>query len=398
MIEQPKRFLYVPSLSSGNSRVWLLKDEYISPNVPSRFYDDKYPEKFRYPYFLLSAGHVPLNPNFRARMGLEKSLVIGDSGGHQICTGAVKWDNFKKRRDAVFEFLESCSDIAMNLDIPPRVVYENRFQEALDISLDNFKYFEKKQTGKTDFLNILQVRSDQETEYWYNTVKGLNFKGWSVGSAGSIRKIMYTMALLAKNKELEKSDCKWLHYLGLTSVTYLFLFAMMQKHFNARYGNRLTLMTDSSSPNRATVFGQYYFNIEWKRMSYMSLTFSHKQTEYNPEMPLPCVLGCPACKDKTMKDLMEFDNYGSMLCTNHNLHLLNWIIDSVNCLVDMPYHAIDSILPKEFNLVNQSIGEILDSRDPIATYQKYVLLYERLSANYELKPDGGIADNFFSFE
>ena len=35
----------------------------------------------------------------------------------------------------------------MNLDLPPRLKNEGKFQECLDISLDNFKYFQEKQDG-----------------------------------------------------------------------------------------------------------------------------------------------------------------------------------------------------------------------------------------------------------
>jgi hypothetical protein len=52
---------------------------------------------------------------------------------------------------------------------------EGRFQEALDISLDNFKYFEKKQSGKTNFLNVIQGTFTDEYSTWYHKFKDFDF-------------------------------------------------------------------------------------------------------------------------------------------------------------------------------------------------------------------------------
>ena len=91
--------------------------------------------------------------DFRDQLGLDDGvLVFGDSGGFQIATGALKWD--KTIRERIFHWLEANSDVAANLDIPPRAKYENRFAESMEISFDNFKWFEKHQSGKTKFLNV----------------------------------------------------------------------------------------------------------------------------------------------------------------------------------------------------------------------------------------------------
>jgi len=397
-----QRFIYFPSLSSGNSRYWLLRDRHFengTHNCTSRFYHKDYPEKFQHPAFLISAGHCPTaKKTFAEEMGLQDALVMGDSGGHQIATGAVPWDALKKKRDEIFEWLEETSDISMNLDIPPRVTYENRFQEALEISLENFRYFADKQTGKTDFVNILQVRSEGETAAWYNAVKGLPFKGWGIGSAGSIRKIMYTVALLLENGEFDKKDNQWFHYLGVTNVSYLFLLSMLQRQFNQRYHGRVKFSTDSSSPNRATIFGQYYFNVEWKKMAYMAMTFPKNGVEYDKSMPLPCELDCPACAGRTFEAVAGFDEYSYMTMTNHNMHIFQWIIENVNKIVDCPTEVMNTILPSDFIKLYNSIGEMLESDKPLNIYAKYTHLYDKLSSTYNITGDNTVMEKFFKFD
>ena len=130
-------FCYYPSLSSGASKAWLQKNVELSPGVTSRFYSDDYPEKFRHKYFLITAGHHYKKEDMRQRLGLDDSVqVIGDSGGFQLATGAIDWDpSFK---ETIFTWLENNSDIALNLDLPPRVKLTGKFDYCLETSVDNF--------------------------------------------------------------------------------------------------------------------------------------------------------------------------------------------------------------------------------------------------------------------
>ena len=76
----------------------------VKPGLSCRFYDKDFPERWRHPYFLITAGHHYKWADARQRYGLEDDvLVLGDSGGFQLATGAIKWDPSKR-------FLASCSD------------------------------------------------------------------------------------------------------------------------------------------------------------------------------------------------------------------------------------------------------------------------------------------------
>jgi hypothetical protein len=159
-----KKFIYYPSLSAGSMVSAFKKDTKFSDGTTMRFFAKEYPEEWRHPYFLITAGHHYKKMDFRQQIGLDDNvLVFGDSGGFQIATGALKWDG--TIREKIFHWLEANSDVAANLDIPPRVTFENRFQDSMDISFDNFKWFETHQSGKTKFLNVIQGTYNEE----YNT-------------------------------------------------------------------------------------------------------------------------------------------------------------------------------------------------------------------------------------
>ena len=112
-------------ISSGlHNWITLIKDDKLSSGVPCRFYSDDYPEKFRHKYFLVTAGHYYKKMDIRQQMGLgDDVLVFGDSGGYQIATGALKYSD--DLREKIFHWLEANSDVAANLDIAPKTVYEN---------------------------------------------------------------------------------------------------------------------------------------------------------------------------------------------------------------------------------------------------------------------------------
>ena len=165
MENKQKEFIYFPSLSAGGFASALIKNEKLSSGVPCRFYSDEYPESFRHKYFLVTAGHYYKKMDIRAQMGLGKDvLVFGDSGGYQIATGALKYSD--DLREKIFHWLEANSDVAANLDIPPKTVYENQFEKCAEISYDNFAWFEKHQSGKCKFLNMLQGSNPSEYDWW----------------------------------------------------------------------------------------------------------------------------------------------------------------------------------------------------------------------------------------
>ena len=265
--EKQKEFIYFPSLSAGGFASSLIKDTKLSSGDTCRFYDDSYPEKFRHKNFLITAGHYYKKMDIRAQFGLGKdSLVFGDSGGYQIATGALKYSD--DLREKIFHWLEANSDVAANLDIPPKTVYENRFYECADISFDNFAWFEKNQTGKTKYLNMLQGSNPQEYDWWYQKFKHFEFQGWAIGGPQKLVDFMWALALMLKNREFEKVNLEYLHLLGISKISDFFILSTIQKCLNKHYGNRIVVTTDSSSPGQYPVYGTYLHSHNFKKLSF----------------------------------------------------------------------------------------------------------------------------------
>ena len=89
------------------------------------------------------------------------------------------------------------------------LIYDYAFADCLslntvyykDISYDNFAWFEKHQSGKTKFLNMLQGSNPQEYEWWYNKFKHFEFSGWAIGGPQKLVDFMWALALMLKKME-----------------------------------------------------------------------------------------------------------------------------------------------------------------------------------------------------
>ena len=67
-------------------------------------------------WFLVPAGHLYKNFEYRNQIGADSNVkLFGDSGGFQIASGAIKWDESLKEK--IFKWLESQCDYSVNLDI-----------------------------------------------------------------------------------------------------------------------------------------------------------------------------------------------------------------------------------------------------------------------------------------
>jgi hypothetical protein len=397
-MNEEKKLVYFPSLSSGAYASPLTKDMEVAPGVPYRFWDDRVPEKWRYKYFLMTAGHLYKKDTIRQTWGLQDSLVFGDSGGFQIATGALKWD--MALRDRIFEWLENNSDIACNIDIPPRVTYEGRFQEALDISLDNFKYFETKQTGKTKFLNVVQGSNPAEFKHWYSTVKDLQFGGWCFGSSRRLVDFMYILAMMLKEKEFDKPYNTWIHLLGISKVSDFFVLAQMQKLLNKHTNNRITVSTDSSSPGQYPIFGQMVFSPNWKDQVFNMLYFPKDASHINYPTTghIPSLIDHPGVPYLTWDVVRNYSTEAVTRLTYHNLYMYVYTSETVEMLINTcPLEVLAETIPNDLIQVLRSMEEMFESSDPITVYEKYRQFYIKYGGENVMNIAKEVSHEYFDF-
>ena len=415
-----KEFLYIPSLSAGSMVSAFKKDTKFEDGTTMRFFAKEYPEKWRHPHFLVTAGHHYKKMDFRDQLGLDDgTFVFGDSGGFQIATGALKWDG--TIREKIFHWLEANSDVAANLDIPPRVTFENRFHDAMDISFDNFKYFEKNQSGKTKFLNVIQGTFSDEYKEWYHKFKDFDFKGWCIGGPKKLVDFMYVIALMLQEREFEKKHIEYIHLLGISKISDFFILATLQELLNKMTDNRIQLMSDSSSPGQYPVFGTYLHSGNYKTQTFTELYFP-KNAEYRRKTHIkqgkggeitidktkhvPCSMGCPACNDftyeylggKTDAGLDRYSQEGMPRMVVHNTHLYCEIVKDINKLTNNHVELLETAIPKELFNVILSLHEMFGNPDnAMNVYSAYKKTYKKFGGESISTTDVKQFNKFFKF-
>lgn len=387
-----KRFLFFPSFSAGNVAQAMAKKQAMRNGLDISFFSTKFPKEFRHPYFLVSAGHYYKKLTFSQDFGFfdpPDMLLLGDSGGYQIASGAMKWD--PKVVPLIFEWLENNSHIAMNLDIPPRMNYAGKFTEALEISKKNFKFFAEKQTGKTKFLNVLQGSDESTYLKWYESVKDFDFNGWGVGGATtSIYRMMCALNVLLSGREHLNKNREYLHILGTSKVTDFFILSQLQKSLND-IGSEMRVTTDSSTPSRSVVYGMYYHDVNFKNATYGSLHIPKERAENNKKVSkhinsnlrsseslLPNLIPFDDLLEGayTYEDLRDWTIEGYAAVVLHNFMFFKDVMHKLNSYVEGHPYFLEQVTNSDTFLLLKAVDEMVKAYENGTTPQKVFNKYK----------------------
>lgn len=393
-----RKFIYFPSFSVGNVAQAMAKDKKMRNGMDIRFYSENFPKEFRHPYFLVTAGHYYKKMNFSADWGFKNNdnIILGDSGGFQIASGAIKWN--PELRPLILNWLEENSNVAMNLDIPPRLSYDGKFNEALALSIENFKYFDKNRKGQTQFLNVLQGVDETTYSSWYEAVKGFEFDGWSIGGGGvSIYRLMSAIAAIMQGKEQHNENRKYLHILGTSKVIDFFILSQIQKSLND-IGSTMQVTTDSSTPSRAVVYGLYYHDVNLKDASFNSLHIPKERAENNKsvtkntansissqESLLPNLIPFDDLLEGgyTYEDLRDWTIEGYAAVVLHNFMFFKDVMHKINSYVEGHPYFLEQVLNADNFMLLKSVDEMVKAYEngttPAKVFAKYEQLYRKLS-------------------
>jgi len=377
------KFIYFPSFSAGAMGSSLAKNVKLKNDLSIRFYSEEFPERYRHTDILITAGHHFKKDDYRNDLGLtDKNLVMGDSGGYQIASGAIKWDI--SIRDRIFKWLEHNSDIALNLDIPPKIKYEGMYEECLQISKDNFKYFADNQSGKTDFLNVVQGTNDLEYVNWYNEMKDYPFQGWAVGGGGrNVFAFMSGVMSLLQGGEHLKDTNKYFHILGISKVKDFLMLNQLQKSLNEVDSN-IVVTTDSSSPDRAVVFGSYYHSYDFKKPAFRSINVPKYDDSFKDQifkhLPATTEFDREYLRDAlTWDDTIEWKGQCTMAIRLHNFMVFKEAIEKAEYYVYSHDYIKKQILSNDMYELLESIDAMVKSDKPRDVFEKYKPLFKRLS-------------------
>ena len=254
---------------------------------------------FFIPYALYSAGQAAKSETASLKRDCmftlrdkTKTTVIGDSGGYQIQTAAIKWQG-DKTRNIMMRWLEDVTDWSMILDFPTgginlgsvdphvqRLRNENVdldafcaslgfdpndyqklcFSACLYQTLQNNDYFiQHRKPGKTKFLNVVQGRSVEESRVWYDKVKHYDFEAWSLAGPHKENFEMTMTRLIDMRRDglLENKD--WLHFLGVGKLQHGAVYTTIQRCIRESINPEFTISYDVSSPFTLAAYGKCYF-------------------------------------------------------------------------------------------------------------------------------------------
>ena len=390
------KFIYFPSFSAGAMGSSLAKNVKLKNDLSIRFYSDEFPEKYRHTDILITAGHHFKKDDYKNDLGLtDKNLVMGDSGGYQIASGAIKWD--MSIRERIFKWLEHNSDIAMNLDIPPKIKYEGMYEECLKISKDNFKYFADNQSGNTDFLNVVQGTNDLEYINWYNEMKDYPFQGWAVGGGGrNVFAFMSGVMSLLQGGEHLKDTNKYFHILGISKVKDFLMLNQLQKSLN-EIGSDIVVTTDSSSPDRAVVFGSYYYGYDFRKAVFRSLNVPKYDDSFKDQvfkhLPVTTEFDREYLSEAlSWDDTIEWKGQCTMAIRLHNFMVFKEAIEKAEYYVHCHEYIKKQVLSNDMYELLTSLDLMVKSDDPRKVFEKYKPLFKRLS---NVKYENDIIENKF---
>lgn len=211
----------------------------------------------------------------------KNTIVMGDSGGYQIASGIIGFDwedtnspKSTKLKKTCLDWLEHTADVSMTLDVPTRAIINPKvpvhtFKECLDITLDSYDFFIKNRKPYvpedpeinpygakegTRLLNIVHGRTNQESNFWYNSVKDFPFEGWSF-AGGHVKNWNIVLPRLIEmrdtymfDKNINGHKRDWIHFLGISRLYSACAFTTLQEILRQQVSESFVISYDCASP------------------------------------------------------------------------------------------------------------------------------------------------------
>jgi hypothetical protein len=253
---------------------------------------------YYYKWGLYSAGHANLDTTVDdhaesiIREREQGTFMLGDSGGFQILKGQwpADWKDpncprAMKKRQTVLKWMDTYMDYGMCLDIPSQSLTTfdmkdkngvslhgiSTIEEAISATHINNEYFIKNRSGSCKFLNVLQGRTHQQSDDWYDEMKKYcdpniypdnHFNGWAFGGQTKIdvHLMLRRMVDIIHDGLLQEGKHDLIHCLGVSILEYAVLFTDIQKAIRRNHNPKLQITFDCASPFFSAAKGLAYFN------------------------------------------------------------------------------------------------------------------------------------------
>jgi len=294
---------------------------------------------FTYKYALYSAGHAQLDlqkslvqESMIQQRNRNDTMILGDSGGYQIGKGVLKFDwldfegaSANKTRQSILEWLELTADWSMMLDVPTWACDHNHtkktglktFEDCLDKTKFNNKYFLDNRLGQTKWLNVLQGSDWDTAEKWYDGVKefsdpkgpyaGREAEGWAFGGANMCKMDITLKRLMTMREDGLLKGKNWIHFLGTAQLDWSCYLTLIQRQIRKHINEELTISFDCASPFIATAHGLVYTNAQHtnKRWSVIMDKAPDNKALSGSDIPFP--FESETGSRLTMEDIAYYD-------------------------------------------------------------------------------------------
>lgn len=287
--------IYLPALSFGYAR--FAHNGAFRRTLPFTAQDlnflDPQSTLFHYPWALFSAGQAAKSisendpPTMVSERDRTRTIVVGDSGGYQVQTGKIVYRGPETVR-RMMRWMEANTDFSMVLDFPTGGIKSGQiakhttrlraeghgalidqgaasnrqaedFNAALvQTSLNNQQFIIERALGATEFLNVLQGRTEAESKAWYEHVKHYDFEGWSFAAhhREDFSLLLQRLIDLRDEKRLEKAG--WVHILGKSELDLACLYTVVQRTVRQHVHPTLQFSFDSASHSLMAANYQVY--------------------------------------------------------------------------------------------------------------------------------------------
>lgn len=392
--------IFVPAVSSTFA-AFLNKDWSRYPNRPRpklinkdfsslNFLDPDSP-LFHYKWALYSFGHAKGNERMFRDRNKQRTVVIGDSGGFQLATGAAPINlvtaganELAAFRQRTLEWLQATADVALTLDVPTAAISEKKspirsFQDCLQYTIANHKHFEASLDPNlgTTFLNVVQGRTLSEQAGWIDAVRCFDYAaGWSFPYAicASFEMLLWLVCKLKHDGLL--NGASYLHILGCSRLRLAMMMTPLMRALR-RYVNPDLLVTYDAS--NATFLGGKF------KRAYLG--WRPSQRTGDPTFIIPAApqglryvgstepfpfIGSPVGRSTQMGDYnvdrnagdRTFDDVGNTLLMSHNLFYHIRAIHELNRLLDTALSggARSTPLGDSYVLAAQAVERIISKK------------------------------------
>jgi hypothetical protein len=234
-----------------------------------------------YRWCLASAGHLAYatKTNAISQRNPESSWVLGDSGGYQVATGALRetngWAEFARSPDAIarlwrdsddvktriLNWLDVHCDYAMTLDMPlwvklpkysGRPFHHCSVELLTDLTVENLRFISDRRglVGSCQFLNVIQGNDQDQEDYWYQRVRDFDFEGWAFGTKVNWGRVapMLKRVLIMRDDGMLEGRKQRAHILGLSQLIWAVALTAIQRGIRQSAGSGFTVSYDSSTP------------------------------------------------------------------------------------------------------------------------------------------------------